>query len=365
LAVGNAKRFRLESDEEHAPVIERMFREYAHGKSVPGIAKKFNDDGLRAEGGKRWTAKRVYFILSNRTYCGDIVAGRSDDMLEEPIVFEGVHPAVVDRETFARVQEIRNRRSRDRSARRREGSPYLLSGLVICGRCGRHLVGTSAKSGQYRYYTCQQYYHEGKEACLGIRIGKRDLESFIVSKTRDLILDDDNLRSLVSLVNEELEERTDRISEQLERLDEGENRLQQRLARHYEALETGALELQDVAARIQALRAEIMELERQKAHLGCETASQKCREVDLESVLAYAENLRRTLRIGNIDRRREFLRSLIEQIEVGPESIEIQYRLPVPEEETEEMLSPVLTGVTLGGAGVNDWRTFVLSSSWA
>jgi len=49
----------------------------------------------------------------------------------------------------------------------------------------------------------------------------------------------------------------------------------------------------------------------------------------------------------------------------GRESVDRDYRLPLPEVETGEAISPGLQSVASGGAGVNDWRTSVLSCSWA
>jgi len=351
VAVGNAKRFKLEMHEEFAPVIGRIFKDYASGLSVPKIVNALNAEGKRAEAGKRWTSKRVYFILSNPTYCGDLVVGRNEGEQEEPTRLQDVHPALIDRETFNLVQHRRADRATDHSCRHRESSPYLLSGLVRCGRCGRHLVGTSAKSGKYHYYTCQQYYHQGKEACKGTRVSKSDLEGFIISRARDLILDEDNLERLVSLVNGELSTRQLNIGNSIKDVEATIGNLKQRLSHHYEALETGLLVVSDVAPRIQELRNEIDELESRKLQLEIDLQSQKCREVGLEQVLEYSTKLRNTLRIGSIEERRAFLSGLIEYITVSEAEIEIVYRVPLPEEETGEDVSPVLHSVLSGGGG--------------
>ena|GEM_PF-6862463 len=78
-----------------------------------------------------------------------------------------------------------------------------------------------------------------------------------------------------------------------------------------------------------------------------------------------APDLRATLRIGSLKDRKTFLADIPRTVTVNRGGIEIEYRLPVSEERIEEVLSPVLTGVAFGGAGVNDLGTSVLSSSWA
>ena len=38
---------------------------------------------------------------------------------------------------------------------------YLLSGLVVCDKCGRRYLGTSAKGGKFHYYSCGSYLKGG------------------------------------------------------------------------------------------------------------------------------------------------------------------------------------------------------------
>ena len=40
-------------------------------------------------------------------------------------------------------------------------SPYVLSGLVTCGNCGRPLSASEAKGGRYTYYVCQSLLKRG------------------------------------------------------------------------------------------------------------------------------------------------------------------------------------------------------------
>ena len=90
------------------------------------------------------------------------------------------------------------------------------------------------------------------------------------------------------------------------------------------------------------------------------------KDLSLEQVREYALRLRETLRIGSFRDRKQFLVGVIRQITVRAGQVEIEYRLPMPEKtRTEDLVSPVLESVVFGGAGVNDWRTFVLSCSMA
>ena len=54
-------------------------------------------------------------------------------------------------------------------------------------------MGTAAKSGKYSYYECNARFKKGKEGCEGIRLGKDNLEGFVVSRIKGNILTEENL----------------------------------------------------------------------------------------------------------------------------------------------------------------------------
>jgi len=111
-----------------------------------------------------------------------------------------VHEPLVSREEFERVQELLDYRAAIPGAPRWHVSPYLLIGLVRCGKCGAALCGTSAKSGRFRYHTCSRYYKQGKSACPGDKVRKEKLESFVLEKLLTAILAPENLERLLELV---------------------------------------------------------------------------------------------------------------------------------------------------------------------
>jgi len=348
---GRAKRFMLVPDTEHGPTITQLFAEYASGRTVPQLVEDLNTRGVPAGTAPRWTPKRLYYVLKNSTYCGDVLIG---DRKANPAgceVVQAAHEALVDRATFQRVQAILATRAGDHAIAQWEASPYLLSGLLRCGLCGHHMVGTAAKSGQYLYYTCQQYHQEAKGACPGVRIPKRKIEELVLAQSRELILDEQNLALLARLVNEELGAARERAADELRHAEAGLLKLRAKLQRNYEALESGKLELDDLAPRIRALREEIREAERALDTLRERRTQQQAAMVSLESVLPYAAKLRETLRVGSFKERKAFLAGLITAIVATADRVEIQYRLPIEESRTEELFSPVLHAVTSGGGG--------------
>lgn len=139
---------RLALDEERAPIAAEIFRRYAAGEKYMDIVDWLNGIGIRNADGNDWKKYNIAAILKSRIYMGEYT--RSD--------MEGVQPcpALVNADTFERVQErLANfahitRENRDKNFR------YILSGRLICGHCGRHIGGstTTNKAGKYHYYRC-------------------------------------------------------------------------------------------------------------------------------------------------------------------------------------------------------------------
>ena len=114
-----------------AAKVTMMFEMYAEGKSYGEIEK--------ATGWKKTTLR---YMLTNETYTGAL--GKGDEK------HEGVHAALVDAKTWEQCQR-RMKNSRMNAANRAKHD-YLLSGLCVCGKCGKNMSGISSSTGHLYYY---------------------------------------------------------------------------------------------------------------------------------------------------------------------------------------------------------------------
>lgn len=129
------------------------------------------------------------------------------------------------------------------------------------------MQSVSAKSGKYRYYDCYECLTKGVDQCSSKPLPQTMTEDLVLKRIADFIVTEDNLTRLIQMVNEEVlrsqeskETETHVVSAQL-------TDRRHRLNRLYESLETGALELADLAPRIKRLRQEIEQLEQTKLRL--------------------------------------------------------------------------------------------------
>lgn len=155
--VGKAK-YPYMIDEETAPIVQRIFREYVE----VGIAKQQIADGLNAAGlryitGKPFAISSISHVLANRAYIGEYKWG--DYTIPDAI------PRLIDDDIFKAAQERTELNSRGGAGARRKLHPdqimdFELSNHAFCGYCESTVHGKSGtgKSGNvYYYYVCKSY----------------------------------------------------------------------------------------------------------------------------------------------------------------------------------------------------------------
>lgn len=109
----------------------------------------------------------------NRVYIGEIFFQERHH--------KAPHPRIVDMETFEAAQSILASRAEEAS-RRSNTSDYLLTGLVVCSKCGKKFIGAAAngRNGRYPYYVCFSRQRYGPQECDQDRLPSLDLEERVV-----------------------------------------------------------------------------------------------------------------------------------------------------------------------------------------
>ena len=142
------------------------------------------------------------------------------------------------------------------------------------------MTGHSAKSKRYFYYLCSRSFKQGKDACDARMLPKGKLEQLIIEQLRAKVLTDDNLEKLVTLVNDELRSASYTLKDRLNGIDAELKDVKARLSRLYDVLETGRLELDDLAPRIRELKSHQDEFTKTKVQLEAEMVIRGVEEAD-------------------------------------------------------------------------------------
>ena len=126
--------------------------------------------------------------------------------------------------------------------------------------------------------------------------------------------------------------------------------MSRRLERLYDALETGKIQLADLAPRIQQLRQRQEQLQATRLELEQELSDRRVELADAETVAQCVVDLRNTLSESSLAERKSFVRSFVKEVKVTGDEVLLTYTIPMlPGGMTEEKL-PVLSIGHYGGA---------------
>ena len=199
-------------DEPAARVVHRIFQLSVSGLGPTQIAKKLRSDGVMTPSEylhsigvncptkppaypHNWCSATVASILDRQEYTGDTVNFRSfsqsfkqkkrlDKPQEDWKVFPDTHPAIIDRETFALVQNLRQHRRRPD----RTGIVSMFSGLLNCADCGEKLYYSSTNSykREQAYFFCSSY-RKNSSVCSAHYIRERTVEQLVLEGLQRLL----------------------------------------------------------------------------------------------------------------------------------------------------------------------------------
>lgn len=131
-----------------APIAKEAFERFANGEAIFSICADFNSRGIKTARGSKFNKNSFCSMFKNIKYIGTYKY--------KDIMIEGGIPAIVDKDTFEKVQ-IRLEENKRAPAKQKSKVEYLLSGKLICGHCGALMVGDSGTSHDgtvYHYYSC-------------------------------------------------------------------------------------------------------------------------------------------------------------------------------------------------------------------
>ena len=357
---GAKKRPTLEINPDTSLVVKRIFDQAEAGTGMLYIAKALNRHGIPSPAGKLWSKNTVHFVLRNEVYTGTLIWGTSGKSKEEPVVVENAFPAIVSKSRFQRIHRLMRTRAPRVTNPRRIASSYLLSGLVKCKSCNRALSGQNAKSGRFAYYVCQSIMKHGKDACTTPRLSARRFEKLVVDKIRSNVLTDANIRALVKVVNDQMD---DVASEQRKKLEAIEHQLEdvkRKLGRIWHFIEsTDNFDMADASDRIKEHRELQETLEDQAADARAILSERKAVLDDTDTIATHAQEMSDYLKKSELTERKAFIETFVKEIVVTPGNALMRYTIPmpvdshVPGQKSEDMTLPgsVLSSLKNGGPG--------------
>jgi site-specific DNA recombinase len=365
-----------------AKVVRDIFHAFVHEqKSISAITRELNARRIPTRrGAAHWDRPTVWTTLRNPAHMGKAAFGKTETAAQPRLlrprrgsrappghaspprqrtspdkwIYIDV-PAIVSRELFeaAQAQLDRNKRLAQRNAR---GERYLLQGLPVCAHCGYAFSGRWA--GSRGYYYCQgtlAHRFGGQQLCRNATVRGDQLDDHVWRSVCALLQDPARMfdewmqRQQSAGIAAELQQQRDNAARTLAAHERSLKRL-------VDAYEIGAIEVEDLKARSDAVRKRI-----ERAQRDLTDAEHKLHDtVQLRAIITRLDDFAARVREG-LDalswlERRQIIRALVAKIEIDDTGATVVYRLPSPHR------TPLSLGANLPneGASADDQRASCL-----
>ena len=208
----NRESKKLVPDDEAAAVVQKIFSLCASGKGPNQIARILREEKVLTPSNYyyrnhekshakldltrpyAWSSSTVTGILDNKVYLGHTVGLRTTTISyknkttvhrpeSECAVVENTHPALIWKEQWDIVQEVRTHKKR---TPKHMDEPNLFSGLAYCADCKRSMVlhrASSMKKSDYNF-KCYTYGKKGKTVCTPHHIREFELKAVVLEDLR-------------------------------------------------------------------------------------------------------------------------------------------------------------------------------------
>jgi len=334
--------------------FESLVREQ---KSIHGIARELNAQGIPARHGGPWARSTIGHMLRNPAYMGKAAFGKTRSIERTPTrlrpirgksmtTSRGIHrrppqewisidvPPIVSSELFAAVAEQLTR-NKALSQRRARAERYLLQGLIVCACCGYTCYGTAVNKKSkrlYSYYRCSGAdagRFPGGRVCRVSPVRADLLHEHVWRSVSDLLQEPERLKE------EWLRRANDKKagSELLTQRNESARLLatqEKTLQRLVDAYEVGALSLEDLKRRTDMLRQRI-DRTRRELH-DAQQRFDHC--LQLRAIITrledFAARVSTHLERLSWEEQQRLIRTLITRIEISEDAATIVYRLSAP-----------------------------------
>lgn len=345
---------------EEARVVRQVF-EWVGKDRIPisEACRRLKQQGVLTRTGKSWWDRTtVWGMLKNPAYKGTAAFGKTRAGPYRPPLRpqrgdpeqprrvcstlsvpdeQWIHipvPAIISEALFEVVQEqLVENRKRQRQSKR--GAKYLLQGLLVCQQCGYALYGkpVSRKSAKgerrdYAYYRCigTDAYRFGGERVCDMKQVRTDLLGQAVWA---------DVCHLLSHPQRLEEEYTRRLSEapkgegwqSLKQLQSLIQKVKRGISRLVDVYTEGLIERDDFEPRMRQAKARLAQLEHQAQVQWEEEAQQRELRNVISGLQEFASHVQDGLEEADWALRRQIIRTLVKQVEVGHEKVNVVYRI--------------------------------------
>ena len=329
---------------EAAEVVRRIYRMALEGYGLAEIAARLAADGVvnptyywRSRGTSRggskstveptkWGHTTVKKILTLQEYCGDVINFKSysksykmkkriENPEENRAIFLNVHEAIIDRQTWEKVQALQKGTRRKKPTVTQE--PSVFSGLLKCPECGGNLnFHFNQNNHDIKFFSCQNH-NSGYRKCSKTHYIRMDfLEQVVLYEVKRLACfareyENDFIKAMIGRSAKVAENATLRKQRELDTLTARDRELDMLFERLYEDNVAGKIDDARFAKMSKRYEQEQGENAKKIKALRLELKKDESKRMDIDDFL---ETVRRYTDATTITKR--MVAELIDHIEV-------------------------------------------------
>jgi site-specific DNA recombinase len=316
-----------------------------------------NGLGARTKRGNPFAKNSLYSILENEKYAGififnkklekDVSGKRNPQWKprDEWIVVEGGMPAIIDRETFDKVQKKMEFNARN-GGRFKAREIYLLSGLVYCGECGSFMYGNTRKCGRdksrYSSYRCSnRANHKG---CENKELRKEYLENYVLDELYNALFSECSIKKLAGMLTEYNRKKSAENNDELDLAQRELADVNQKIEKVIELVSESGVSIDTVKGNLKVLEERKQFIE---AHIRKINHENDAVVITEETIIDLVNRSRDFVKTRNIPECRNFIESYVERVDLYADRVEVRFKIHVPDEAMDSV-SPLQSGERIG-----------------
>ncbi len=158
----------LKVNQEESEILNRIYKDYASGKTILQISKDLENESITNKG-QKFIPQTIRHFLQRKLYTGEYeINGKR---------YDNIYPQIITKELFTKVKE---RMDKNRYGCRKDNHEiFKLKDKIYCGYCNKKMYPVSAISsnGEHlRYYNC---IGTKKDNCHNKRLHKDFIEGVV------------------------------------------------------------------------------------------------------------------------------------------------------------------------------------------
>ena len=308
-----------------AKIVQEIFLLADQGYGYKKITGIINRKGYKTKKGNEFSIATVKGILDNPMYIGKLRFNQHKNWAEkrrkgknkEPIIVDGIHEPIIDKELWDSVQLKRQGRSYKAV---QSSKPYFLSKLIRCPQCGAGMVSAKSKgrTKTYRYYVCGNFHNKGASVCSSNSINADIAEAQVLDEIKRIVTDSSFIKQLVAKLNQEREHAIEPLIKQKEYFESRIKQNETYITNITDKLMKDPDLVSSFAGRLKEQQSEKMSNQKQLEEVQEELANINTKPIDLMALHHLIKNIDEILEKVSGEEKKELLRMIVEQIEITP-----------------------------------------------